>query len=291
MSPQARICMAVFLGIFGPVCAEGPYPWLDAAAETQPLARVVPPPEGYRRPAQPTDSFGHWLRHLPIKVRHAPVHLYDGRLKTNQSAHHCVVQIDTGRRDLQQCADAVIRLRAEYLFSRQALDAIAFHFTNGARVPYRRWQDGDRPIVRGNVVRWQHRASPDSSYASFRDYLTTIFIYAGTISLVRDLEPVPPSSEVQIGDVFLQSGSPGHAVLVVDLARDEASGAAAFLLAQSYMPAQEIHILVNPQDRALSPWYPVTPDLDRQRLVTPEWTFPPGTRYRFAETALQANPD
>jgi len=52
---------------------------------------------------------------------------------------------------------------------------------------------------------------------------------------------------------ILLAPPPGHAVIVVDMAED-AKGQRAFLLAQSYMPAQDIHILKNPMDADLSPW-------------------------------------
>ena len=45
-----------------------------------------------------------------------------------------------------------------------------------------------------------------------------------------------------------------------------------FLLAQSYMPAQQIHILVNLANHNLSPWYELT-ETDSGYLYTPEWTF------------------
>ena len=41
------------------------------------------------------------------------------------------------------------------------------------------------------------------------------------------------------------------------------------MLAQSYMPAQDIHVLRN--DGALNPWYAVIPGATE--LQTPEWTF------------------
>jgi hypothetical protein len=50
------------------------------------------------------------------------------------------------------------------------------------------------------------------------------------------------------------------------------SGKKVFLLAQSYMPAQDIHILKNPASQ--TPWY----DADfGSRLITPEWIFNTGS--------------
>ncbi len=46
------------------------------------------------------------------------------------------------------------------------------------------------------------------------------------------------------------------------------------------MPAQQIHILVNPANRNLSPWYELT-DTDSGRLYTPEWTFEKKELKRF----------
>jgi hypothetical protein len=62
-------------------------------------------------------------------------------------------------------------------------------------------------------------------------------------------------------------------VLVADIAVEKATGRKLFLLLQSFMPAQEIHLLRNPADAALSPWYPL--DSFKSTLVTPEWVFQP----------------
>jgi hypothetical protein len=73
---------------------------------------------------------------------------------------------------------------------------------------------------------------------------------------------------MQIGDVFIQGGSPGHAVIIVDMAKNS-KGEKIFILAQSYMPAQETQILKNPNDTNSSPWY----TLPTSTLETPEWDF------------------
>ena len=58
--------------------------------------------------------------------------------------------------------------------------------------------------------------------------------YAGK---AEDMEP---------GDVFIQGGSPGHCVIVVDMAVNEGTGEK-FYASPSYMPAQDIQIQKTPQ--------------------------------------------
>jgi hypothetical protein len=255
-----------------------PYAWLEAIDPDQALARRIPPPAGFERaPAEP-GSFPHWLRHLPLKPGRPPVLLYNGRPKANQDVHAAVVDIDVGTRDLQQCADAVIRLRAEHLFAAGDHAAIHFNFTSGDRADYIKWKEGYRPTVLGNRVTWSKSAEPDGSYPAFRRYLDAVFRYAGSLSLSRELKPVPDRKDLRIGDVFIQGGSPGHVVLVVDRAVHPGTGRVCFLLVQSYMPAQDIHVLKNPSDPALSPWY----DAEfGEALRTPEWTFKAGDLKRF----------
>jgi len=69
--------------------------------------------------------------------------------------------------------------------------------------------------------------------------------------------------------VFIVGGSPGHTVIVVDMAVN-ASGEKIFLLAQSYMPAQQTQLLINPMGNDISPWYSLK---GKERLITPQWTF------------------
>ena len=252
------------------------YPWprgATSAADTI-ESRFAPPP-GYQRIAVADRSFGAWLRGLPLLPGKPAVLLHDGTPKGNQRTHAAVIDIDVGRRDLQQCADAVIRLRAEYLrFARRDRD-VCFRFTNGEPAAWPRWVDGFRPVIEGNRVTWGKAAKPASGYAAFRDYLTAVFRYAGTASLERELKPV---DRVEPGDVFIEGGFPGHAVIAVDVA--ESPAGRAVLLAQSYMPAQQVHVLVNPGDPALGPWYRYDPSA---ALATPEWRFAEGRAMRFRE--------
>ncbi|MGI9552555.1 MAG: DUF4846 domain-containing protein [Aurantibacter sp.] len=226
-------------------------------------------PEGYARIAIDSPSFGHYLRNLPLKDVGEKVKYYDGSTKDNKKVYDAVVDLPIGKRDLHQCADAVIRLRAEYFFGRKKYDSIHFNFTNGFRADYDSWKNGKRIVVNDNDVRWKQSAPPSNSYQTFWKYLEMVFSYAGTASLEKEMKSVHVK-EVKIGDVFIKGGFPGHAVIVVDMAKDKTSGKKIFLLAQSYMPAQEIQVLKNPNDNRLSPWY--SSEIS-SKLRTPEWTF------------------
>ena len=262
-------------------CQQLTYPWKTDNEPTESLERRIPVPHGFKRIEVKPGSFADWLRHLPLKPGCPPVHLYNGALKDNQTVHVAVVDIDVGRRDLQQCADAVIRLRAEYLFTTPCSDKIAFHFTSGDFARWRDWGAGYRPKVKHNRVTWRRSARRDRSHANFRRYLATVFAYAGSASLQRELTPVTHPSAIQIGDVFIRGGHPGHAVIVVDAAQN-AHGERVFLLAQSYMPAQDIHILHSPED--VDPWYRARGSGD---LLTPEWTFQYTDLRRFPTTRCE----
>ena len=230
-------------------------------------------PDGYERLTVEPSTFAYYLRNLSLKPHDVPVTLYDGRLKPNQSAHEAVLDIDTGDRDLQQCADAVIRLHAEYLWAEGRYDEIHYNFGNGFRCDYSRWMQGERVVVQGNDAYWVRSAPPSSEYAEFRRYLDIVFAYAYTGSLIQELSRVDVQ-HMQIGDVFIDQG---HAIIVVDMAKSVNSDDMLFMLAQSYMPAQDIHVLKNPSSE-MSPWYAL--DFG-QELVTPEWTFTHADLRRF----------
>ena len=235
------------------------------------------PPAGFAREPAAADSFAAFLRRLPLKAHGESVRLYDGRIKAAAGVYAAVVDLPIGRRDLHQCADAVMRLRAEFLFAQRRFDEIRFRFANGFSAEYSRWRRGGRIAVSGRSARWTAGGEPGDGRRSFWRYLETVFAYAGTASLARELAPAS-AGVPDPGDIFIQPGHPGHAVIVVDAAVDRASGRRVFLLAQSYMPAQEIQILENPSDPRLSPWYPAA---FGDVLVTPEWTFRAADRMQF----------
>jgi hypothetical protein len=234
-------------------------------------------PDGFERIPLDEKSFGFYLRNLPLKPHGTDVFLYNGEIKSNK-VHVAVIDMEIGSLDLQQCADAVIRLRSEYLYARKLYGLIHYNFTNGFRADYAKWALGYRIDVKGNQVKWIKLAEISYEYKVFRQYLDVIFTYAGTYSLAQEMVSVA-YRDIQPGDVFIRGGSPGHAVIIVDVALNKSNGRKIYLLAQSYMPAQDIHVLKNPSDPELSPWYEV--NLTSETISTPEWDFKAEDLRRF----------
>lgn len=219
-------------------------------------------PKNYMRVPLTTTHFGSYLRKLPLKPFNSPVKYYDGREKYNNNVYISVVDMEIGTRDLQQCADAVMRLRGEYLFAQKRLNDIHFNFISDGKPRY-----------------FKEYANGDHSYKKFRKYMNYIFAYANTASLRKELAKVTDINDIQVGDIFIQQGNPfGHAVIVVDVAKNE-QGEKIFMVAQSYMPAQETQILINRKNEQLSPWYTAKSGT----IYTPEWTFESTDLRRFKD--------
>jgi hypothetical protein len=229
----------------------------------------IPVPAGYQRIAVENNSFGEWLRKLTLR-KDSRVYLYNGSLKRNQSAQFAVLDIPVGHKDLQQCADAVLRLRAKYFLDQNEMASIAFKAGDGTPLSFEKWLKGERYKLNGNrLLAYQSAPSIDNKKTQFEQYLEIVFSYCGTYSLDKETKTVNDLSDIQPGDVFVKAGSPGHAMIIVDVAVNP-MGEKIFMLAQSYMPAQDIHIVKNPLELGLSPWYRVT---SFSSIITPEWTF------------------
>ncbi len=236
----------------------------------------IPLPAEFNRIDVPVNSFGEWLRNVQLKSDKT-VYLYNGEKKENQLAQYAVLDVPVGRYDLQQCADAVMRLRAEFLRDAGRESEIAFHAGDGTLMDYSSWKKGYRFMLVNGRISKILKVKADSSYASFEKYLEIVFTYCSSRSLEKELKPVDVN-EILPGDVFIRGGSPGHAVIVMDVAIDK-NMRRKYLLAQSYMPAQDIHLLRNQSVMGgVVPWYSVTAS---QKIFTPEWIFLRGELRRF----------
>lgn len=195
-------------------------------------------PAGYTRVKTEAGSFGAYLQNLPLKPRNAQALTYKGDVARTDMYTAAIVDMSIGTQDLQQCADAVMRLRGEYLYQQKNYKAISFNFTSGFKCDFVHYANGYR-YQNGH---WALKAKKDYSYQSFIRYMTLVFSYAGTLSLEKELKPVNTPASLKAGDVFIKGGSPGHCFLVMDVAVNSA-GKKLFLLAQSFMPAQSVQLL------------------------------------------------
>ncbi len=207
----------------------------------------IPLPIGFTRFKNADSSFSAYLKSLKI-LENDSVFLYNGQPKINQTAQFAVLNISVGKKDLQQCADAVMRLRAEYLFEQKKYEAI--QFIDNELVVYAFTQ----PFTHQHLLL----------------YLDKVFAMCGSASLSIQLKEKTDLQSIEPGDVFIKGGFPGHACIVLDVAKNE-KNEKIFMLAQSYMPAQQIHILKNFANDDENPWYAVNEI--NQFLKTPEYTF------------------
>lgn len=247
-----------------------PYKYINEAGMT--MESRINTPQGYSRVQGEEGSLTSFLRNYPLLEYGAPVLLYDGSKKGRQNDHVSVFDLPIEEYDLQQCADSIMRVYAEYYWSTGQYDRIAFHFVDGFLAEYTKWRDGYRISVDGNNVSWVHSKSYDDSYECFVNYMKIVFSYAGTLSMNEEATETS-LDKLKVGDIFIKGGSPGHVVMVVDMCENEA-GEKAFLLAQGYMPAQQFHILKNDRHED-DPWYyehEVEYPFD-----TPEYTFGEGS--------------
>ncbi len=221
-------------------------------------------PNGYTRKSYAAGTFGNYLQQLPLKPAGTLTKRYNGETKPNKVAA-AVIDISVGTSDLQQCADAIMRLRAEWLFAEKRFDDIAFDLTNGFNMKYSEWKKGKR--LNSACNGWTAGGTASETHDDFMNYMKKIYTYAGTLSLSNELQ-TKNIANLEAGDVFIKGGSPGHAVIVVDVA--EGSEGKLFMLAQSYMPAQDIEILKNPNNAGMSPWFKAS---EMGILETPEWDF------------------
>lgn len=255
-----------------------PYPWhadpsIDAAAATDSLRQRFAPPPGFARVDVPDGSFGHWLRHLPLAAPGTPVRSFTGALHLPADHRNiaAVTTLDIGARDLQQCADAIMRLHAEWLWQQGRADEASYP-SGGGPIPWKRYVAGGYPALSGNTFVWKSRGPRKSDHATYRKYLDAVFSWANTVALEQKTRVVE-REQLRPGDFFVLAGNPGHSVLVLDIA-ENAKGERRALLGQSFMPAQSFQVL-RPNKTAV--WFSLS---DEEGVKTPFWRRFPWTSAR-----------
>lgn len=191
-------------------------------------------PSGYCRTDDSAGSLTGFVRNYPLKECGSCVSLYNGSESDRQWMAAAVFDLPVENCDLQQCADSVMRMYAEYFYASGQNDRIAFHY------------------VDGTYHQWTETGGYDGTYANMVKYLHTVFNYANTASMAKEGVRISVN-EAQIGDVVIKPGFPGHVIMIVDVCINE-RGEKAFLFAQGLMPAQDFHVIINPVHK-YDPWY------------------------------------
>jgi hypothetical protein len=241
------------------------------AARADTVVERFAAPDGYVRvsggAAVADGGFGAFLRTLPLLPKGAPVLRYDGATVAAPWAK-AVVDINVGDKDLMQCADSAITLYANWRRARGTLKGLSFHATSGDVMPLDRFVAGDRVVVDKKGLRFSPSRTPPAlkdgavvDDAVWKRFMETTYMYAGSISLAKDTTAV--TGDLQPGDLLVVGGSPGHVLVVLDVAVPVAAGTEPMLLlGQGFMPAQSFHVVG---------WY--APDADGT-VTVPSWPKP-----------------
>lgn len=204
----------------------------EVGAET--IRQAFPPPAESTRVSG--GSFGDYLGRLELRESDVPIRTHDGQRVYH---HGRVIELPLVRGDLQQCADSAIRVHAEWQRSEGVTD-ISYHATSGDPLPWDRYRDGDRPYVKDGRIAWKSTGQ----VGAWDSWLRAVFMWAGTRSL--EAYETDPVEHPIPGDVLVEGGSPGHAVLILDVAK---KGDQTFLLlGEGFMPAQDFHVELGPVD-------------------------------------------
>jgi hypothetical protein len=280
MHPGFIFLLPLCLSFFGCNNIPEKYPVDVLAGEKKEIYKTIndiPLPRGYTHIKTGDSLYAEWLLGIGLRINKT-VYLYNGKPKPNQEVQFAVLDMDIGRKNLLQCADAAIRLRAAYLFRAGCFNKINFIATSGDTLSFTRWQRGIRwKLQAGKLVKFDSHEKLSPPEKSFQAFMEFVYAYCGTYSLGRHLAAVSIPALIQPGDIFIEGGFPGHAVTVMAVATNN-NGKIIYLLSQGYRPAQDIHLLKNPGNPKLSPWYSLD---DIYPVHTPEWKFEDGSLKRW----------
>ena len=240
------------------------------------LSTRVNVPSGYTRVSAEQGTLGSFLREYAMKEHNAKVLLYDGSEKDDQTAHAGIFMLPIENRNLQQYADSIMRVYAEYYLSTKQYEKIVFGYSDGFKAEYAKWIEGNGINVKDGKAKWVKNDKNNNTYDSFKEYMRLVFAYAGIWSM-KDESSAIELKDARIGDVFFATDDGGRVAMIVDICQSE-DGKKAYLLASGGKPAQEFVLLSNPL-HADDPWY--YEDEMVYPLDTPEFDYKEGSLRRL----------
>ena len=234
-------------------------------AYSQSRIKDIPLPSSeFRRVQTNKNTFSEWLRELPLKPKGSDVINYRGGVfKTgNDTSVAFVTDIDIKGKRLEQCMDILIRFYAEYLWDTRQVKSFKLPLPGGYWIKWSEWKEGFRPTFKGIHVEMRKLSESDLSYKSYQSFLNTVYSESHTQQFYFAYQELDRST-VQIGDMIIRKGTKGHAVMIVDLAKNY-QGDLIALIGNGDTPACQFFLLNYKRDQ---PWIPL--DFEREVLQLP----------------------
>ncbi len=237
------------------------YPWLKNSPSDRPRAATAlrdqfHDPPGYQRIAVNPDTIGEWLRFLPIAPPETPVVDVYGKPAVVSIAGFvaAVVAIDL---HAEESADALLRLHAEWKFSRGDRTSINYTSNSGRAIPFARWIAGERIVAKRQDWDWAFKAAPlaNPTYTDLRNFLDAAYQWTDPRALAIQGK-VLDASDVAPGDYFVHAGKDPTLVIVLDVAKN-AAGEPALLLGHVAAPHQNMYVMRASKSSA---WFAPRPD-------------------------------
>ena len=236
---------------------------ISVACAQESVGSIAPPDTDFVRVVINRNSFGDWLRHLPLMPAGSAVYDYRGRVHKSgdDSTVAAVVDLDIKGRRLEQCMDILIRLYAQYLWDVQRAEDLILPLPGGYWLAWKDWAEGIRPVFHGIDVSLKKSERSDHSYSQYQNYLRLVYAESHTQQFYYWYQPVPVE-DVRIGDFFVIRGSKSHAVMIVDMAYGP-DGQKYALVGQGDTPACQFYLLKSENSQF---WIRLDPDAGRLLL-------------------------
>jgi hypothetical protein len=228
------------------------------------IGEISLPDSSYHRVTVDPSSFGAWLRSQKLMPPNSPVLDYSHReyKPGSDTTVAFVMDIDIHNRRTEQCMDILVRLYSEYCWQRGHLQELKFPLPGGYFLTWQDWMNGLRPKFKSYHVSMYKTQPQDSSYKNFESYLRTVYAESHTQQFFHAYVTID-RRKLQVGDFIVLKGSKAHAVMIVDLVKDD-QGKKKMLVGHGDTPACQFYLLSYKKNQ---PWFPV--DFDKEILPLP----------------------
>ena len=222
-------------------------------------------PKGFYRLEYENGSYAEYVRNQPLEPYGTKLYEYDGKLAENQTWFAAIIKTDFHEKGWLQCADCVIKLVSDYLYKNGRKNEIVFDLASGERMAYSKWT------------------------GSYKNYMSEVYYAANTLSLMNQKESKKMSLDKIFPGAYLimakdKKHEYGHAVYVIDVAKNPKTGELAFLLAQGSTPSQAMNVFLNPL-HPNDPWY-YSSEIG-STFAIPFWEFKTSNLYYYEPIGIQ----